>query len=43
MTLKRVVITGLGVVSPFGNGVAELIKGIEEQRSAVQRMAGWET
>jgi len=42
MILKRVVITGIGVVSPFGNGVAELIKGIEEQRSAVRRMAGWE-
>lgn len=42
MTLKRVVITGIGVVSPFGNGIAELIRGIEEQRSAVRRMAGWE-
>jgi 3-oxoacyl-[acyl-carrier-protein] synthase II len=42
MTLKRVVITGIGVVSPFGNGVNELINGIEEQRSAVRRMAGWE-
>lgn len=42
MTLKRVVITGLGVVSPFGNGVPALMKGIEEGRSAVQRMEGWE-
>ena len=43
MTLKRVVITGFGVVTPFGNGIAELVKGIEAGRSAVQRMAGWET
>jgi 3-oxoacyl-[acyl-carrier-protein] synthase II len=42
MTLKRVVITGIGVVSPFGNGVAALMKGIEEGRSAVRRMEGWE-
>ncbi len=38
MTLKRVVITGIGVVSPFGNGVDALMKGIEEGRSAVRRM-----
>jgi 3-oxoacyl-[acyl-carrier-protein] synthase II len=42
MTLKRVVITGIGVVSPFGNGVDALMKGIEEGRSAVRRMEGWE-
>jgi len=42
MSLKRVVITGIGVVSPFGNGRAALMKGIEEGRSAVQRMEGWE-
>lgn len=40
--MKRVVITGLGVVSPFGNGVAALMEGIEQGRSAVRRMAGWE-
>jgi 3-oxoacyl-[acyl-carrier-protein] synthase II len=40
--VKRVVITGIGVVSPFGNGVPNLIKGIEEGRSAVRRMSGWE-
>jgi 3-oxoacyl-[acyl-carrier-protein] synthase II len=40
--LKRVVITGLGAVTPFGNGIAELMKGLEEGRSAVQRMKGWE-
>ncbi len=42
MTLKRVVITGIGVVSPFGNGLPALMKGIEEGRSAVRRMEGWE-
>ncbi len=42
MTLKRVVITGVGVVSPFGNGLPALMKGIEEGRSAVRRMEGWE-
>ena len=42
MSLKRVVITGVGVVSPFGNGLAALMQGIAEGRSAVQRMEGWE-
>ncbi len=40
--MKRAVITGLGVVSPFGNGVAALMAGIEQGRSAVRHMAGWE-
>jgi 3-oxoacyl-[acyl-carrier-protein] synthase II len=42
MSLKRVVITGIGVVSPFGNGVPALMKGIEEGRSAVSFMEGWD-
>lgn len=42
MQLKRVVITGLGVVSPLGRDVNSLIKGLEEGRSAVQLMHGWE-
>jgi len=42
MPLKRVVITGVGVVSPFGNGLPVLMKGIAEGRSTVQRMEGWE-
>jgi 3-oxoacyl-[acyl-carrier-protein] synthase II len=42
MPLKRVVITGIGVVSPFGNGVPALMHGIEEGRSAVKRMEGWD-
>lgn len=42
MSLKRVVITGIGVVSPFGNGVTELVRGMEEGRSAVRFMEGWD-
>jgi len=42
MSLKRVVITGIGVVSPFGNGVPALMKGLEEGRSAVRFMEGWD-
>lgn len=42
MSLKRVVITGMGVVSPFGNGLLSLMQGIEQGGSAVRRMQGWE-
>lgn len=42
MQLKRVVITGVGVVSPFGKGLNALITGIEEGRSAVRSMEGWD-
>jgi 3-oxoacyl-[acyl-carrier-protein] synthase II len=42
MSLRRVVITGIGVVSPFGNGVPALMEGITEGRSAVRFMDGWE-
>lgn len=42
MTLRRVVVTGIGVISPFGNGVAELMKGLEEGRNAVRLMEGWD-
>ena len=41
MQLKRVVITGMGSVSPFGRGVAALTGGIEAGRSAVRKMEGW--
>lgn len=40
--MKRVVITGLGVVSPLGRGVPALVEGIAAGRSAVRRMEGWE-
>lgn len=42
MNLKRVVITGMGVVSPFGNGVTRLMDGIRAGRSAVRYMEGWD-
>ena len=42
MQLNRVVITGMGVVSPFGNGVTALMDGIEKGRSAVKHMEGWD-
>lgn len=42
MQLRRVVITGMGSVSPFGRGVAALTDGIEAGRSAVRRMEGWD-
>lgn len=39
--MKRVVITGLGAVSPLGTDVAALMQGIEEGKSAVRYMDGW--
>lgn len=42
MKLNRVVITGAGVVSPFGNDVEALMEGIEQGRSAVRLMKGWD-
>ena len=35
MQLKRVVITGIGVVSPFGRGIETLMEGLLEGRSGV--------
>jgi 3-oxoacyl-[acyl-carrier-protein] synthase II len=40
--LRRVVISGVGAVSPLGNDVASLVGGIEEGKSAVQYMEGWD-
>ena len=40
--MKRVVITGVGSISPLGIGVDALMNGLAEGRSAVQRMDGWE-
>jgi 3-oxoacyl-[acyl-carrier-protein] synthase II len=42
MQLKRVVITGVGAVSPFGNSVGDLVHGFEEGKSAVRFMDGWD-
>jgi 3-oxoacyl-[acyl-carrier-protein] synthase II len=40
--LRRVVISGVGAISGLGNGVAPLVDGIAEGRSAIRRMDGWE-
>jgi 3-oxoacyl-[acyl-carrier-protein] synthase II len=40
--LKRVVISGVGAVSALGSDVASLVKGVEEGRSAVRYMEGWD-
>lgn len=42
MTLRRVAITGIGVVSPYGNGVPALMQGLDEGRSTVRFMEGWD-
>ena len=42
MQLKRVVITGVGAISPLGNDVPSLVAGIEEGKSAVRYMKEWE-
>lgn len=41
MQLRRVVITGMGSVSPLGRGVGVLADAIEAGRSAVRYMDGW--
>jgi len=41
--MRRVVITGVGAVSPLGRDVAALLAGLAAGRSAVRRMAGWES
>ncbi len=43
--MRRVVITGMGAVSPFGRGVGELLSGLAENRSAIktlERLAEYE-
>ena len=42
MHLNRVVITGLGCVTPLGRGPQALVAGLNAGRSAVHRMEGWE-
>ncbi len=39
---RRVVITGVGAVTPMGYGAEALFEGIREGRSAVKRMPEWE-
>ena len=40
--MKRVVITGVGAVSALGGDVGSLLSGIEQGKSGVRRMEGWE-
>jgi 3-oxoacyl-[acyl-carrier-protein] synthase II len=42
MQLKRAVITGMGAIAPGAQNVAEWLAVIEQQRSAVRLMEGWE-
>jgi 3-oxoacyl-[acyl-carrier-protein] synthase II len=42
MKLNRVVITGVGAVSPLGNDVEALMEGIGKGRNAVRFMEGWD-
>ncbi|MBI1318067.1 MAG: beta-ketoacyl-ACP synthase II [Candidatus Hydrogenedens sp.] len=40
---KRVVITGMGVVSPLGNSLAEFWSGVAEARSGIRQIDRWDT
>ena len=42
MQPRRVVITGLGGISPLGQSIDELVLAIAQNHSAVRTMAGWE-
>ncbi len=39
--MKRVVITGRGAITPLGNSVDSMMEGLEQARSAVERMDDW--
>src|SRR5512138_2112026 len=40
MRMKRVVITGMGAISPFGRGIDTLVEALIEGRSGVTRVPG---
>lgn len=42
MPLKHAVITGIGAISPLGSDVVEMLAGLDESRSAVRFMEGWD-
>ncbi|MEE8589058.1 MAG: beta-ketoacyl synthase N-terminal-like domain-containing protein, partial [Sulfurimonadaceae bacterium] len=39
--MRRVVITGVGVLSPLGNDMQELQEGLESSRSGVVHVESW--
>ncbi|MEN8254330.1 MAG: beta-ketoacyl-[acyl-carrier-protein] synthase family protein [Verrucomicrobiota bacterium] len=39
--MRRVAITGMGVVSPLGNSVDSMMEGLAQGKSAIQRMDDW--
>ena len=41
MEKRRAVVTGIGVVSPLGNSVAELYRGLLDGRSGIRAMTEW--
>ena len=40
MTLKKVVITGLGIVSSIGVGVDAVLKSLKEGKSGIKKISG---
>ena len=40
--MKRVVITGMGTVSPLGYGISALMEGLDSGKSAVRFLEGWD-
>ena len=40
--MRRVVITGVGAISPFGDNVSSLVNGFAQGKSAVKYMSEWE-
>lgn len=39
---QRIVVTGMGAVSPYGVGVQTLMQGVYSQKKTVKRMDGWD-
>src|SRR5580698_2223318 len=39
--MKRVVVTGMGILSPIGNDLASVVEGLRNGRSGIRRMEAW--
>src|SRR5512136_1569432 len=39
---RRVVVVGMGIRSPIGNTLEELVKSLQERRSGISKMSEWE-